>query len=61
MDSFFILHILSPQTNSVDTDEMPHYAAFHLGLHCVSKNINTKGLNKETKGTDMHSVNVILI
>ena len=28
---FFIL------TNSVDPDEMPHYAAFHLGLHCMPK------------------------
>ena len=24
-------------TNSVDPDEMPHNAAFHLGLHCSSK------------------------
>ena len=23
--------------NSVDPDEMPHYAAFHLGLHCLLK------------------------
>ena len=23
--------------NSVDTDEMQHYAAFHLGLHCLPK------------------------
>ena len=23
--------------NSVDPDEMPHYAAFHLGLHCVPR------------------------
>ena len=22
-------------TNSVDPDEIPHYAAFHLGLHCL--------------------------
>ena len=22
-------------TNSVDPDEMQHYAAFHLGLHCL--------------------------
>ena len=29
--SFFAL------TNSVDPDEMPHYAAFHLGLHCLPK------------------------
>ena len=24
-------------TNSVDPDEMLHNAAFHLGLHCLSK------------------------
>ena len=24
-------------TNSVDPDEMQHYAAFHLGLHCFQK------------------------
>ena len=23
---------------SVDPGEMPHYAAFHLGLHCLPKN-----------------------
>ena len=23
--------------NGVDPDEMPHYVAFHLGLHCLSK------------------------
>ena len=23
--------------NSAETDEMPHYAAFHLGLHCLPK------------------------
>ena len=23
--------------NSVDPDEMQHYAAFHLGLHCLQK------------------------
>ena len=23
--------------NSVDLDEMPHYVAFHLGLHCLPK------------------------
>ena len=22
-------------TNSADPDEMPHHAAFHLGLHCL--------------------------
>ena len=24
-------------TNSEDPDEMQHYAAFHLGFHCLSK------------------------
>ena len=24
-------------SNSVDLDEMPHYVAFHLGLHCLLK------------------------
>ena len=23
--------------NSANPDEMPHYAAFHLGLHCLPK------------------------
>ena len=25
------------KANSADPDEMPPYAAFHLGLHCLSK------------------------
>ena len=24
-------------SNSADSDEMPSYAAFHLGLHCLPK------------------------
>ena len=31
---FFGLKILFTLTNSVDTDEMQPYAAFHLDLHC---------------------------
>ena len=36
--------------NSADPDEMPHYAAFHLGLHCWPKYpfrgfCSTKGLH----------------
>ena len=36
-------------SNSVDPDEMQHYAAFHMGLHCFQKYSfrgfpNTKGL-----------------
>ena len=33
----FGLKFLLTLTTSVDPDEMPHYAAFHLGLHCLSK------------------------
>ena len=29
-DQFFLV-------NSADPDEMPHYVAFHLGLHCLPK------------------------
>ena len=32
---FFCLKIFFTVTNSVDPDEMQHYAAFHLGLHCL--------------------------
>ena len=45
---FFYLQIFFTFTNSVDPDEMQHYAAFHLGLHCLQKYLfgvfmNTKG------------------
>ena len=33
-------------TNSADPDEMPHYAAFHLGLHCLRMYIFT-GIQNE--------------
>ena len=31
----FVWRPLFAFTNSVDPDEMPHYAAFHLGHHCL--------------------------
>ena len=34
---FFCLKIVLTFTNSLDPDEMPIYAAFHLGLHCLQK------------------------
>ena len=34
---FFCLKIFFTLSNSVDPDEMQHYAAFHLGLHCLQK------------------------
>ena len=30
-----VLKIVFILTNSADPDEMPPYAAFHLGLHCL--------------------------
>ena len=33
----FFLKVDFVLTNSVELDEMPHYAAFRLGLHCLPK------------------------
>ena len=33
----FCLNMLFTLTNVVDPDEMLHYAAFHLGDHCLLK------------------------
>ena len=32
---FFCVKIYFTFTNSADPDEIQHYAAFHLGLHCL--------------------------
>ena len=32
---FLFLKTVFVLANSVDADEMPHHAAFHLGLHCL--------------------------
>ena len=32
-----LLKIVLSKANSGDPYEMPHYAAFHLGLHCLRK------------------------
>ena len=34
---FLFLKIDVVLANSTDLDEMPHHAAFHLDLHCLSK------------------------
>ena len=36
-DVFKFLKIALTSAKSVDPDEMQHYAAFHLGLHCLQK------------------------
>ena len=45
---FFRLKIFITFTNSVDPDEMQHYAAFHLGLHCLQNYL--LGVSPNTKG-----------
>ena len=40
---FFCLKIFFTFTNNVDPDEMQHYVAFHLALHCFRGFLNTKG------------------
>ena len=34
---FVSLNVVLILANNVDPDEMQHYAAFHLGLHCLRK------------------------
>ena len=36
-DVFLSLKVVFILVNSSDPDEMQHYAAFHLGLHCLPK------------------------
>ena len=36
-DVFLSLKIVLILENSVDSDDMQHYAAFHQGLHCLPK------------------------
>ena len=37
--------------NSVDSDELQHYAAFHLGLHCWPKGPQVVPIHKEVEFT----------
>ena len=43
-------------TNSVDPDEMQHYAAFDLGLHCLQKYLFKGFWNTKGKLTGMNSI-----
>ena len=36
-DVFLSLHVVLILASSAYPDEMQHHAAFHLGLHCLSK------------------------
>ena len=33
----FVTFLVLSNENGADTDEMPPYGAFHLGLHCLPK------------------------
>ena len=35
---FLSVKIVFVLVNSANPDEMPHYVAFHLGLHCLPQN-----------------------
>ena len=49
------LLILLSLANSEDPDEMPQYAAFHLGLHCLQ---NTSLLVSEMKDLKMLTLSI---
>ena len=36
--------------NSEDPDEMPHYAAFHQGLHCLLRQNESSGIKRHFFG-----------
>ena len=51
---FLSLKIVFVKANSIDPDEMPCYAAFHLGLHHLSKYLY-RGFHS-TKGLKHHKI-----
>ena len=44
---FMSLNIVFILANSADLDEMPFYAAFHLGTHCLPKYLFISSQNKK--------------
>ena len=59
--AYFCLKIFFTFTNSVDPDEMQHYAAFHLGLHCFKRTHLVVSLIQRIKNaciSDSHDFNV---
>ena len=47
------------EANSADPDEMQHYAAFHLGLHCLPKYLFTRPVYKGLKNRPILSTHNI--
>ena len=50
---FITLKINFVLANSADSDEMLHYAAFHLCLHCLPKYLFYKGLMYQYVGVNL--------
>ena len=55
-DVFMSLEIVFILANRADPDEMPLYAAFHLGLHCLPKYPFRTGLISHLKRIQSHNV-----
>ena len=53
-----LLKIVFILANSVDLDEMPHYAAFHLGLHCLPE-CSFRSLYYYTKTGPLSAVSIV--
>ena len=45
-DKFMSLKIVLILVNSADPGEMPPYAAFHLGLHCLLKYLTVSRMKR---------------
>ena len=45
-DVLLSLKIVLISANSEDLDEMQHYAAFHLGLHCQSIHLGVSSIRR---------------
>ena len=55
MTYFLSLKVVLILANSADPDEMQHYAAFHLGFHCLLKD-SFRGV-PYTKGYSLNKIN----
>ena len=57
---FLSLKIVFILANSVYPDEMPHHAAFHLGLHCLPKSWVTGIQNEKGKKRNLSVVGIVV-
>ena len=60
-DVYLSLKIVFILANSADLDEMLPYAAFHLGLHCLSKYLFIGIQNEKSKGITILILRVVLL